>query len=78
MDESAEGRLGRIEGGLVHLHSISAERHGEVMGILRPLVEEVQRHRIHIAILRRDRKWLYGIGAVILTGIGYAIKSGHI
>lgn len=61
MREAIPVRLARIEEGQAHLHS----KVDDIKKMLEPIMIRLEDHHLTLADVKRDRKWLVGIGGIV-------------
>lgn len=72
--EPIEVRLARIEEAIHHLKLDLFQKHVELVEIMKPVTMKVDDHHLSIEIIKRDRKWIYGILAALAGSLGVATK----
>jgi hypothetical protein len=75
MQEPVEVRLSRIENGLVALHDKIDYRHDMLEKNLIPLSNKVEEHGMSLAILKRDRWWIFSLVGAVFSAIIYTYHS---
>jgi len=73
MHESTDVRLARIEEGMIRLHDVSASNHKAVMAVIEPVSTAVKKHHDELTALKRDRWWVFSMGAMFFSTAAYAL-----